>query len=196
MGGVTSFFSVSFSPLLPSILFPRLRTRASKGRKSLLAESKRAMHSLHHGNVTRPSRPRRVVSCSSRSDGSKKRTEPTKEVKSLICQTKNPRALDFPPVFHSFSLPPSPAFRCPFFHAQSIHASCGEDLHPKAQLCATRVPRIVQHPSFELSISETGVENRVTRMKTQSRRYALSHFCARQPKFTRRKKENSAAMKR
>ena len=43
-------------------------------KKGLFARSKRAMHSLHHQNVTRPSRPRLVVSRSSRSDGSKKRT--------------------------------------------------------------------------------------------------------------------------
>lgn len=91
-----------------------------KKKEGLSAGSKRAMHSLHHHDVTRPSRPRQVVSCSSRSDGSKKRTEPTKEVKSLICQTKQGGFL-----FSYFSL--STFFFFFFFsfffftHSQSIH---------------------------------------------------------------------------
>lgn len=53
-------------------------------------------------NVTRPSRPRRLVPRSSRSDGSKKRTEPTNEVKSLICADKAQRARATVILFFSF----------------------------------------------------------------------------------------------
>lgn len=68
---------------------------AVKGEKRPSAGSKRAMHSLRHRDVTRPSRRRQVVSCSSRSDGSKEPSEPTKEVKSLIWRTKLARCLFF-----------------------------------------------------------------------------------------------------
>lgn len=83
---VLRFFLFLFLPsVAPCTNRQKVREKKKEG---LSAGSKRAMHSLHHHDVTRPSRPRQVVSCSSRSDGSKKRTEPTKEVKSLICQTK------------------------------------------------------------------------------------------------------------
>lgn len=107
--------------LLPSVAPCTNRQKVrEKKKEGLSAGSKRAMHSLHHHDVTRPSRPRQVVSCSSRSDGSKKRTEPTKEVKSLICQTKQGGFL-----FSYFSL--STFFFFFFFsfffftHSQSIH---------------------------------------------------------------------------
>lgn len=89
------FLFLSLSSLLLSVApctnrqkVKEKKKKRKEKKKRLSAGSKRAMHSLHHHDVTRPSRPRQVVSCSSRSDGSKKRTEPMKEVKSLICQTK------------------------------------------------------------------------------------------------------------
>lgn len=90
-----------------------LRTRWQRRKKVLRGGLKRAMHSLHHRDATRAARPRRVVSCSSRSDGSKKPAEPTKEVKSLICRTKLARWLFFPFSFFFSIL------------VQSIHVSGG-----------------------------------------------------------------------
>lgn len=84
MGG-SSFLPFPLSSLCGSVYEPTKGKRKEKKKASPPGQNG---HSLHHHDVTRPSRPRQVVSCSSRSDGSKKRTEPTKEVKSLICQTK------------------------------------------------------------------------------------------------------------
>lgn len=171
MGSGVSSFS-SFPPLFsPVLLFLFSFSTASvyepaKEEKKVSARSKRAMHSLHHRNVTRPSRPRQVVSCSSRSDGSKKRTEPTKEVKSLIRQTKLASAtVSFPLLFLLYFL------LRPFFaysHPQSIHVpdgriarTCFLRYNPTQRACN------VSQPAFELQ--QTSLQSRVTRIRARLR---------------------------
>ena len=168
--GVSSFSSFPFFfslVLLFSFFFFRgFGIQAGKARKRLSARSKRALHSLHHRNVTRPSRPRQVVSCSSRSDGSKKRTEPTKEVKSLIWQTKLASATVSFSLFFLLYLLLRPFFV--YSHPQSIHVpdgrmarTCFLRYNPTQRACN------VSQPAFELQ--RTSLQSRVTRIRARLR---------------------------
>lgn len=134
----------------------RKEEEEKRKKKRLSAGSKRAMHSLHHHDVTRPSRPRQVVSCSSRSDGSKKRTEPTKEVKSLICQTKQGGFLfsyfSLSSFFSSSSLPARNLFtfldatQCSLPNTQSHATRIATE--PQQTISQNRVTRIISDFAF------------------------------------------------